>query len=160
AIRLMQLHLCVLYFFAGTSKLMGNAWWNGTALWGAVANLEYQSIDMTWLAHYPLVVNFMTHVSVLWEVTYFATVWPRMTRPIVIALAVPLHMGIALCLGLCTFGLVMLVANMAFVSPRLVRALTERPAPAPAAPLRPGIQPAHAVPQAHFASVAKSASRA
>lgn len=160
AIRLIQLHLCVLYFFAGTSKLMGNAWWNGTALWGAVANLEYQSIDMTWLAHYPILVNVMTHVSVLWEVTYFATVWPRMTRPIVIALAVPLHLGIAFCLGLCTFGLVMLIANMAFVSPQLVRALTERPTPTPAAPQHPGVQPPHAVPASHFATGAKNASRA
>jgi hypothetical protein len=38
-------------------------------------------------------------------------------------LAVPLHMGIAICLGMVTFGLIMLVGNLAFVPPSLVRAL-------------------------------------
>ena len=30
AIRLIQLHLCVIYLYAGMGKLMGPAWWNGT----------------------------------------------------------------------------------------------------------------------------------
>ena len=33
AIRLIQLHLCVIYLYAGMGKLMGPAWWNGTAMW-------------------------------------------------------------------------------------------------------------------------------
>src|SRR6185369_12728 len=41
ATRLIQVHLCVLYLFAGLSKLQGQAWWDGTAIWNAVANLEY-----------------------------------------------------------------------------------------------------------------------
>lgn len=126
SIRLIQLHMCVIYFFAGISKLMGPSWWEGTALWGAFANLEYQSLDMLWLVHYPILINILTQVSLLWELTYWALVWPRWTRPIVIALAVPLHLGIAICMGMVTFGLVMLFGNMAFISPRLVRLLMER----------------------------------
>ena len=38
-------------------------------------------------------------------------------------LAVPLHLGIAICMGMMTFGLVMLIANLAFVPPRFVRAV-------------------------------------
>jgi len=121
SIRLMQVHLCILYLFAGVSKLKGAAWWDGTALWLAVANFEYQSIDMTWLVEWPMVINFLTHITILWEVSYCALVWPRLTRPLVILLAIPLHMGIALCLGMTTFGLIMLVANFSFVSPALVR---------------------------------------
>jgi len=41
-------------------------------------------------------------------------------------LAIPLHMGIAVCLGMMTFGLVMLIGNLAFVSPSLVRAVFTR----------------------------------
>jgi hypothetical protein len=40
-----------------------------------------------------------------------------------LALAVPLHLGIAVCMGMITFGLVMLIANLAFVSPSLIRTL-------------------------------------
>src|SRR5204863_500033 len=97
--------------------------WDGTAIWNAVANLEYQSIDMTWLANYPLAVNVMTHVTVAWEVSYCALIWPRLTRPLVLLLAIPLHLGIAFCLGMMTFGVAMLIANVAFVSPEIVREL-------------------------------------
>lgn len=129
--RLIQLHMCLIYLFAGFGKLLGVTWWDGTALWGAFANFEYQTIDMTWLAHYEEVVNVLTHVTIFWEVTYAALVWNRYTRPIMIFLAIPLHLGIALCMGMMTFGLVMLYGNLAFVSPKLVRrtmAVLSRPA--------------------------------
>ncbi len=41
AIRLIQLHVCIIYFIAGISKLQGGAWWNGTALWSVLANYEF-----------------------------------------------------------------------------------------------------------------------
>lgn len=125
ALRLLQLHMCVIYLFAGLAKLEGLTWQNGTAIWGAAANLEYQSIDLTWLAAWPILVNILTQVSVFWELTYAALVWPRLTRPIVILLAFPLHLGIALGMGMMTFGLIMIVGNLAFVSPRLIRAMLD-----------------------------------
>ena len=121
AIRLIQVHLCIIYFFAGMAKLMGPAWWDGTAMWKAVASLEYQSLDMTWLAHWPCVLNVHDARHDLLGVVLLALIWPRLTRPIMLALAVPLHLGIALCLGMMTFGLAMLIANLAFVPPALVR---------------------------------------
>lgn len=121
AIRLIQLHLCVIYLFAGLSKLQGPAWWNGTAFWGAVANLEYQSVDLTWLVNYPVIVNLLTHATILWEASYCAMIWPRITRPVILALAVVTHVGIGLCLGMMTFGLAMLIANVAFIPPEVIR---------------------------------------
>jgi hypothetical protein len=125
AIRLIQVHMCVIYFFAGLSKLQGETWWRGDALWGAVANLEYQSWDLTWLATWPLLVAVFTHVSAFWELSFCTLVWVPKLRPIVIAMAVPLHMGIALGMGMMTFGLVMLIGCLSFVSPRLVRMLLD-----------------------------------
>ena len=121
AIRLIQLHMCIIYLFAGTSKLTGLSWWNGTAMWLSVANLEYQSLDMTWLARWPKLVNLMTHVTVFWEIYYCALIWPRRLRPLMLLLAVPMHLGIAVCLGMITFGLVMLIGNVAFIPPEFVR---------------------------------------
>ena len=126
AIRLIQLHMCVIYLFAGTAKLMGPAWWDGTAMWLAIANLEYQSLDLTWMVDWPRLVNLMTHLTIFWEVYYCALVWPRLTRPVILLLAIPMHLGIAICLGMVTFGVIMLVGNLAFVAPRLVRAVLER----------------------------------
>ena len=126
ATRLIQIHMCIIYLFAGCGKLFGESWWNGTALWFAFGNYEYQSVDMTWLAKWPILINAMTHVTIAWEISYVALIWPHWTRPFVLAMAIPLHLGIAIVLGMITFGSVMLIANLAFVSPLLIRAAMEK----------------------------------
>ncbi len=95
-------------------------------MWKAIANLEYQSIDLTWLVNWPRLLNLLTHVTVFWELFYCVLIWPRATRPIMLALAVPMHLGIAFCLGMITFGVVMLIANLSFVSPAVFRAVFGR----------------------------------
>jgi hypothetical protein len=121
AIRLIQVHMCVIYLFSGIGKLHGEQWVTGEASWLSFAMLEYQSIDMTWMAKWPKLLNLMTHVTVFWELTYCALVWPRLTRPWVLLMAVVVHGGIILFLGMPTFGLVMLIGNLAFVSPKTIR---------------------------------------
>ena len=122
ATRLIQLHLCVIYLFGGIGKLRGGAWWDGGAVWMSIANYEYQSLDMTWLGRYKPLVALMTHITVLWETFYCFLVWNRLTRPVAIWLAVIVHGGIAMALGMITFGTIMIVANMAFLAPATVEA--------------------------------------
>ena len=52
-------------------------------------------------------------------------------RPLVLAFGVLVHAGIAVCFGMMTFGLSMIVANVAFVSPRVIRSLAKRDQPDP-----------------------------
>ncbi len=122
AIRLIQIHLCVIYLFSGLAKLMGENWQAGTAVWWAVANLEYQSIDMTWLAGWPVLVALATHATIFWELFYCCLIWNRFTRPLTLWMAVAIHAGIALCMGMITFGLAMIFANLSFLKPATVRA--------------------------------------
>ena len=110
--------MCVVYLFAGLGKLQGAYWWNGEAIWGALASYEYQSVDMTWISDHMWLVNIATLVAVTWEVTYPFLVWPRLTRPLVLALAVFLHLGIGVFMGMLTFGLIMLFGNLAFIEPK------------------------------------------
>jgi hypothetical protein len=123
AIRLIQVHLCVIYLFSGCGKLLGASWWEGTALWGAAANVQYRTLDLTWLASQPLLVNALTLGTLWWEISYAALVWPRLTRRLVLAMAVPVHLGIGLAMGMMEFGLAMLTANMAFVPAAMLRQL-------------------------------------
>ena len=123
--RLIQLHLCIVYLFAALGKLQGETWWTGEALWGALANYEYQTIDMTWTAEYPMLIDLLTHITVLWEISYCVLIWPKLTRPLVLFMAIPLHLGIAFAMGMITFGFIMLIANLAFVSPWLIRRFVE-----------------------------------
>lgn len=121
SVRLIQIHMCVVYLFSGLAKLLGPAWRDGTAIWGAVANLEYQSMDATWLVHHLWLVNVLTHITIFWETFYCVIVWPRLTRPITLAIAAGVHLGIGMFLGMWTFGLAMLIGNAAFISPWVIR---------------------------------------
>jgi len=117
ATRLIQIHLCIVYLFGGLWKARGTSWWDGTAIWFAISNAQYQSIDITWLGRYPRLFSLLAHVTVFWEVFYCALVWPKLTRPIVLVIAIAVHGGIALFLGMITFGTIMIVANLAFIPP-------------------------------------------
>lgn len=121
ATRLLQLHLCVIYLFGGLAKARGESWWDGTAMWYAVGNYEYQSLDMTWLADYPRVFSLLTHITLFWEISYCFLIWPRLFRPLMLLVAVAVHGGIALFLGMATFGTAMICANAIFVDPAWLR---------------------------------------
>lgn len=124
--RFLQLHLCVIYLFGGLAKARGATWWDGTAVWLALASYEYQSLDMTWLSRYPTIISALSNATLFWEVFYCALVWPRVTRPLVLAIALAVHASIALSLGMITFGTMMIFANGIFLSPRWFQPRAER----------------------------------
>jgi len=125
AIRLIQIHLCIIYLFSALAKLAGANWQAGTAVWWALANQEYQSIDMTWLASWttlgPILIALATHATVFWELFYCCLIWNRFSRPLMLGMAVAIHAGIGLFMGMITFALAMLYANLAFLQPATVR---------------------------------------
>ena len=126
AIRLIQIHMCVIYFFAGARKLLGASWWDGSAMWLSIANSEYQTVDLTWMAGLPMLLAMLTHIIVLFELSYCVLIWNRLTRPIVLLTAVLMHLGIATCLGMATFGLAMLIGNLAFIAPHFILAIVRQ----------------------------------
>lgn len=115
-LRLIQLHLCLIYGMAGLAKLQGSSWWNGEAALAILVLPEYRVRDLTWLAAYPWVINLMTHATVAIEVLYPVLIWGRLTRPLMILAAVLLHVGIDQTMGLTEFSLAMIAGNLAFVS--------------------------------------------
>jgi hypothetical protein len=123
--RLIQVHMCVIYFFAAISKLQGPSWWTGEAMWRAFGNQEYQSVVMTWLAWHPWLVNMMTHVTIIWELSFCVLIWRPRWRALMLLGAVVLHLGIGACLAMWTFGLIMLVGCAAFLPNEPVRRVIE-----------------------------------
>ena len=122
-LRMIQLHLVLIYGSAGLAKLMGPEWWNGTAMEMIVLTPEYRRFDLTWLFRYPSVLALATHFGLLLEIAYPVLIWIRKLRPIMIASIICLHVGIDLILGLTEFGLAMMVANIAFMSGLWLRGL-------------------------------------
>lgn len=126
AIRLLQIHLCIIYLMAGLSKLLGPAWWNGTALWNVLANYEFA--PMNWdlynmflrqLGRNQFVFEFVltggAYFTLAFEILYAFWIWRPGTRRIMLAAAALLHGVIGVFMGLGTFALIMLVMNMAFL---------------------------------------------
>lgn len=126
ALRLFQIHFCFIYLAAGTSKLLGGMWWDGTALWNILANYEFSPV------RYEFFKDFLRYLSErrwLWEIVMTGgalftlvveigfpfLVWIRKLRWVCLAGAVSLHTGIALGMGLRVFSLFMIVLLMAFI---------------------------------------------
>jgi predicted DCC family thiol-disulfide oxidoreductase YuxK len=131
ALRLIQLHVALIYGMAGLAKLQGMGWWDGSAAWGVVAAGEFRRFNLTWLAADSYLLNFLTHAGLLFELSFPILVWVAPLRPLVLACAVLTHLGIDLALGLTEFGLAMMTANVAFVSGSWLRSLvTGRSQPA------------------------------
>lgn len=131
AVRLLQIHVCIIYFVSAISKLQGAAWWNGTAVWGTLANFEFAPMALEiggvqvyneflrFLGQYKLRLElFLTGAcmfTLVFEMVYAFLIWrPSMRWPILWG-AIILHGFIGLLMGLKTFALMMLVMNLAFV---------------------------------------------
>ncbi len=121
ASRLIQLHLCAIYFWAGFSKLKGPTWWTGEAMWNVIANQEYQTLDLTWMAWMPWLPFLIAHITIAWETSFIVLVWNRRLRPFVLAMGTAMHFGIGAFLGMWTFGLIMTFAYLSFSDPQVWR---------------------------------------
>ena len=49
ATRLIQINFCLIYFAAGTSKLLGTSWWNGTAPNRFLLNYSFAPFDVPYV---------------------------------------------------------------------------------------------------------------
>jgi vitamin K-dependent gamma-carboxylase-like protein len=136
ATRLLQINFCLIYFAAGTSKLMGTSWWNGTAPNGFLLNYSFAPFDvpayvtfLEWLVKHRFLWELFGAVGVVGtlflELGFSFLVWNRHTRWLMVCGAVLFHTLIALLMGLVTFSLMMLVLVLAFVPPEAVRQTLE-----------------------------------
>lgn len=129
--RIMQIHFTIIYFGAGTSKLMGAAWWQGTALWACLANYSfapmqyegYMKLLEVLVANryiWELVLSFMAVFTLVLELGFPFAVWmPQARLPFMIA-AILFHTGIGVLMGLRIFSFMMCVLVLSFAKPEEV----------------------------------------
>jgi hypothetical protein len=128
SLRLMQVHLTAIYAAMALAKLKGAPWWNGMAVWGLVARPDSRVVNLTALAaqSWIYVINLWTLAIVAFELCFALLIWNRTARPLLLALALPMWLATAVVSGMISFGLIMLVANLAFVSPEAMRGCFDR----------------------------------
>jgi hypothetical protein len=130
-LRVLQLHLCLVYLSSGLEKASGEQWWTGEAVWRALMREDLGQFDFSWLAAYSWVAALACWGTLFVELGYALLVWPARTRRLMALAAVGLHAGIAVAMGLWSFSAVMIVLN---VSAFLVPA---RPHPQPLGQVEP-----------------------
>jgi hypothetical protein len=132
AIRLLQVHFCIIYFASGTAKLQGAAWWNGTAIWQTLSNYEFAPARFE---AFTALLRALTHNRWLWELFHEGgaaltlalevglpfLIWYPRWRGLMIAGALGLHTTIALTMGLTAFSLLMMVIVLSFVPAQAVK---------------------------------------
>jgi hypothetical protein len=111
--RVLQLHLCIIYFFSGLTKCLGSGWWNGSSVWRALIRPPFSVIDpeilVTWKYLFPVAGIF---ICVL-EFGYPFFIWNTRTRKIWLCGVCAMHVAIAGTMGMYLFSLVMIVINVA-----------------------------------------------
>lgn len=110
-LRLLQIHLCIAYFFSGFEKLLGFNWRNGESLWKALHSINYtENINLDFLAntHFFLLMGWAT---IILEMLYPIFINIKKTRLLWLVGMVGLHLSIALLMGLYFFSGIMIVLN-------------------------------------------------
>jgi hypothetical protein len=113
SIRVLQLHLCIVYVASGIEKAMGIQWWNGEAIWQTLMHTQFSRFDMSWLAQYPWLARLICWSTLLVEIGYPFYMWFLRLRPYGYLAVVLLHLGIAIYMGLELFAAAMIIFNTA-----------------------------------------------
>lgn len=124
ALRLLQLQMAVIFFFAASTKLAGDFWWSGDAIWVALNNPEFINIPIDWLPNNYLAVNALTYGTLLIEISYVFLIWQKASRPYLLTCAILLHLGIAVLMGLYFFSAVMIACHLCFMRREWIVRLT------------------------------------
>lgn len=116
--RVLQLHLCLIYFFGGLTKALGSGWWNGDNLWRALTRPPFDILPPEMVATWQPFLPALGLGIWLIELSYPFLIWPQRTRLLWLSLTCLMHFGIGFAMGMHLFALVMIVLNVAAFGPR------------------------------------------
>jgi hypothetical protein len=113
SIRIIQLHLCIMYCASGLEKAMGIQWWNGEAIWIAMQQDQFNQVNIDWMANASWVPKLLCWGTLTVEILFpFGMLW-RKTKKLWLISILSMHLFIAIFLGLHLFGALMLLLNAA-----------------------------------------------
>ncbi|MEM6685346.1 MAG: HTTM domain-containing protein [Bacteroidota bacterium] len=114
AIRFLQLHLCMVYFFAGIGKVMGTDWFDGNAIWMVINAYSSNTVveGTTALVAYPIIFKILAWGTVIVELFYPVLMYVKQTRKITLISVLMLHAGIGIFMQLYTFAALMMLLNL------------------------------------------------
>jgi len=119
--RVLQLHLCIIYFFSGLTKCLGSGWWDGSNVWRALIRPPFNVIDAEILVRWKYLFPMAGILICLLEFGYPFFIWSSRTRKIWLFGVCGMHIVTGVTMGMYLFSLVMIVLNVAAFGPGLFR---------------------------------------
>jgi hypothetical protein len=111
--RVLQAHLCFIYFFGGLAKCLGNGWWDGSNLWRSLIRPPFTIVPPEVLVRFKYALPVLGIAICLLEVSYPIFIWIKKTRLVWLGCILAMHAAIGVLMGLYLFALVMMVLNIA-----------------------------------------------
>lgn len=116
---LVLIQTCILYFFAGFSKLQGDMWIHGTALYYVLNidsfNMKATSFLSDFIINSPMLLSFGAYSAIFLQFLFPILVFNKYTRYLVLVGSIGFHLSIALLMGLVQFGIIMIALDLAFL---------------------------------------------
>ena len=111
--RVLQVHLCFVYFIGGLAKCLGNGWWDGSNLWRSLIRPPFTVVPPDVLVRFKYALPVLGILICLLEVSYPVFIWIKKTRLIWLVCILAMHAAIGILMGLYLFAFVMIVMNVA-----------------------------------------------
>jgi hypothetical protein len=111
--RVLQLHMCIVYFVGGLAKCLGSGWWDGSNLWRVLIRPPFNLVSPDLLVRFKYVLPMLGISICLLELGYVVFIWMKKTRFFWLVCILAMHVAIGLTMGMYLFALVMIVLNLA-----------------------------------------------
>lgn len=124
--RLMQFQLCILYWQAFWTKVDGNTWVSGNALYYVTRLEDLRRFSMPPFTNNLLVLKLLTWFTLATEFALWTLIWIKECRYWVLLAGLSLHLGIDLFMNLPLFEYLMVTVYVLWIDPKdLVTVMTK-----------------------------------
>ncbi|HUJ75196.1 MAG TPA: HTTM domain-containing protein, partial [bacterium] len=123
--RLLQVHLCLLYFSAGLAKLSPD-WLAGVVFWHPRMAEAGLPLGLATLQATPQLSAFVIYGVILFQLFFPVFIWVPRFRYVTLGVALIMHLAVGLAWGSLPLNLLMLVLDLSFVRPQHVNGLAVR----------------------------------
>jgi len=111
--KILQVHLCIIYFSSGIEKAMHADWWNGNSVWYTLNHADFTTIQVAHiLLGYPYLLQLLGIGTLVIELFYAVVMWIPRWRSIMLVLVISMHVYIGIALGLGVFSLMMILLSV------------------------------------------------
>ena len=116
ALFMARIQVCIVYFVAGHSKMNGNYWTNGTALYYtlSVSEVSLGFVRDALKTLNPILIVLSAYSILAFQLSFPWLVWFKKTRKYVISIGLIFHLGISFIMGLTFFGYALCISYFLF----------------------------------------------